>query len=188
MTDPSPNQPAEASPPLPDGVAARHCSWCSAVVADAAATTCPSCGAALLERVEGDVPGVTQIDAARIATKAHLRTPGMRAYIGLTDEDTEGAPRDRHVEPPSEDVRKEMLRLKMAALEAELEAAAAALAAEQATMAANVGRAARPGASAVDAPEAAEPPADAAVTPEPDAAVTPEPDGESRPAEDDATS
>jgi hypothetical protein len=63
----------------------------------------------------------------------------MRAFIGLTDEDTEGAPIGSHVEPPSDDVRKEMLRLKMAALEAELEARAAALEAERVARAAESG-------------------------------------------------
>lgn len=104
-----------------------RCPWCSAPLEDTSVTTCPSCGAALKEQVEGDLPGLTQIDAMALATQRRARGGGVRVLIGLTDEDTEGSPGRAVPEPPSEAVRREMLRLRIGALDAEIEATAAAL-------------------------------------------------------------
>ena len=78
-----------------------RCPWCSAPLDDTSVTTCPSCGAALQEQVEGDLPGLTQIDAMALATQRRARGGGVRALIGLTDEDTEGSPARAVPEPPS---------------------------------------------------------------------------------------
>jgi hypothetical protein len=115
------------SSPAGEPLAVGRCPWCSAPLEDTSVTTCPSCGAALQEQVEGDLPGLTQIDAMALATQRRARGGGVRALIGLTDEDTEGSPARAVPEPPSEAVRREMLRLRIGALDAEIEAKAAAL-------------------------------------------------------------
>jgi hypothetical protein len=97
------------------------CPWCSAVV-PIEAVTCPSCGAALRETLASDVPGVNMVDPRQILAQRKLRKPGLRALIGAADDETEGSPTTAKVEPPSDEVRKEMLRLKLAALDAEIEA------------------------------------------------------------------
>ena len=97
------------------------CPWCSAAV-PVEAVTCPSCGAALRETLASDVPGVNMVDPRQILSQRKLRKPGLRALIAMADDETEGSPTTSKIEPPSEEVRKEMLRLKLAALDAEIEA------------------------------------------------------------------
>ena len=115
------------------------CPWCSAAVPVSAAT-CPSCGAALRDQLEGDLPGVTQIDPEAILEmqKARRGRGGIGAYQGViaafgvgdggeTDEQVirlagETTIPGGKVEPPSAEVRAEMLRLELAALDAEIEA------------------------------------------------------------------
>jgi hypothetical protein len=98
------------------------CSWCSASI-PAEAATCPSCGAVLRDAVDGDVLGVTQVDLAATSRLARMtKQPGRLAvWLGAerTTEDPELAGR---IEPPSDEVRKEMLRLELAAIDAEIEA------------------------------------------------------------------
>ncbi|HSL97518.1 MAG TPA: hypothetical protein VK831_03005 [Candidatus Deferrimicrobiaceae bacterium] len=117
-------------------LAVGRCPWCSAPLDDVGVATCPSCGASLHEQLEGDLPGLTQVDAMALATQRRARGGGMRALIGLTDEDTEGSPARLVPEPPSEAVRREMMRLRIDALEAEIEAQTAALEAARAAAAA----------------------------------------------------
>lgn len=124
---------AAAGEPLAVG----RCPWCSSPLDDTSVPTCPSCGAALQAQVEGDLPGVTEVDAMALAAQRRARGGGVRALIGLTDEDTAGSPAGSLPEPPSEDVRREMLRLRIDALEAEIEAQTAALAAAKAAAAAS---------------------------------------------------
>jgi len=56
-----------------------RCQWCEAVSADAKATNCPSCGAALIlrESIEGiGIPGVTAVDPdLAVYAKKPLRIP-----------------------------------------------------------------------------------------------------------------
>ncbi|NJD29263.1 MAG: hypothetical protein FIA92_13325 [Chloroflexi bacterium] len=135
-------------------LAVGRCPWCSHPLDDSSVATCPHCSAALHAQVEGDLPGVTQVDAMALATQRRVRGGGVRALIGLTDEDTEGSPALSVPEPPSEDVRREMLRLRIDALEAEIEAQNAALAAARAAAAAAGDAPVEPAAATEPAPAA----------------------------------
>ena len=99
------------------------CPWCSATV-PVAATTCPSCGAALRDALDGDIAGVTQIDPAAVLRTKRIKPRGLAAW--LVGEREAEEPSIGKVEPPSEEVRKEMLRLELAAIDAELDAKVAA--------------------------------------------------------------
>ena len=107
------------------------CSWCSATVPLEAAK-CPSCGAALRDAVDGDVLGVTQVDLAATSTLARLGKPSRLATWLGAEATTENPDLSGRIEPPSEEVRQEMLRLELAALDAEIEARNAQLEAERA--------------------------------------------------------
>jgi ribosomal protein L40E len=105
------------------------CPWCSASV-PAAAATCPSCGAQLRDAAEGDILGVTQIDPSAVSRVRRVKPRRLTAWLtGETpmEEDATGG----KVEPPSEDVRREMLKMELAAIDAELEAKAAQAAANR---------------------------------------------------------
>lgn len=111
------------------------CPWCSATLPSADAERCPSCGAALREP-DAAVPGVTQIDVEAIL-KGRAPTPKPRGLIGwLSGEYDAGkpaAPPPGTLEPPDADVRREMLRLELAALEAEVLARQVEVVTEEAT-------------------------------------------------------
>ena len=98
------------------------CPWCSATLPSADVERCPSCGAALKEP-DAAVPGVTQIDVDAIL-KSRSPTQKPRGLIGwLSGEYDAGRPATPPpgtLEPPDEAVRREMLRLELAALEAEV--------------------------------------------------------------------
>jgi hypothetical protein len=107
------------------------CPWCSAALPDPEATRCPSCGAALHESAPAEVPGVTQVDVEAVLKR---RPVGQRSrgLIGwLSGEYQPEAPPELHetLAPPADAVRREMLRLELAALEAEAEARRGELAA-----------------------------------------------------------
>jgi hypothetical protein len=104
------------------------CPWCSATV-PARAATCPSCGASLREAAEGDILGVTQVDPAAISRAARIKPGRLATWLGADkpDDDDLGG----HVEPPSREVREEMLRIELAAIDAELEAKATQAAANR---------------------------------------------------------
>jgi hypothetical protein len=104
------------------------CPWCSATV-PVAATTCPSCGAALRDSADGDVAGVTQLDPTAILRTKRVKPRGIAAW--LVGEREEEAGSVGKVEPPSDAVREEMRRLELAAIEAELDAKTAAAAANR---------------------------------------------------------
>jgi hypothetical protein len=98
------------------------CSWCSAIV-PAEAATCPSCGAALRDAVDGDVLGVTQVDLAATSKLARMtKQPGRLAVWLGAERTTENPELAGRIEPPSDEVRKEMLKLELAAIDAEIEA------------------------------------------------------------------
>jgi RNA polymerase subunit RPABC4/transcription elongation factor Spt4 len=118
------------------------CPWCSAVV-PVAASTCPSCGASLRDAADGDILGVTQVDPAAVARTKRIRSRNIAAFLGVGDGPDEEESTGK-VEPPSDEVKREMLRLELAAIDAEIEAKRQEAAA-QATLA---GQAAKP-----DAPE-----------------------------------
>jgi len=105
------------------------CPWCSATVPVEAAI-CPSCGAQLREAVEGDILGVTQIDPSAVSRARRVKPRRLTSWLTgdtpVEEEETGGK-----IEPPSPDVRREMLKLELAAIDAELEAKAAAAAANK---------------------------------------------------------
>jgi hypothetical protein len=106
----------------------EKCPWCSATVPVEAAT-CPSCGASLREAAEGDVLGVTQIDPSAASRIKRVKPRRFTAWLtgeSPIEEETRGK-----IEPPSEEVRREMLRLELAAIDAELEAKALQAAAQR---------------------------------------------------------
>ncbi len=106
------------------------CPWCSATV-PAEASRCPSCDAALRDAVDGDVLGVTQVDVAAASRLARLKPPGRIAVLLGAEPTSDGPEVAGRIEPPSEEVRKEMLRLELAAIDAEIEAKNAQLEAER---------------------------------------------------------
>jgi len=125
MTD----SPADANPGT-DAISSSRCPWCSAQVS-ATTATCPSCGAKLRDDADAEIPGVTQIDPAATAARP---TPRGRGLIGWLSGDYETSETDADragVEPPTDAVKQEMLRLEMEALRTELEAEAIERAAEQ---------------------------------------------------------
>jgi len=139
------------------------CPWCSAT-APVAAATCPSCGAALRDAADGEIAGVTQIDHSAMLRTKRVKPRGLAAW--LVGERADDEPSMGKVEPPSEDVRREMLRLELAAIDAELDAKVAAAEAnrelgiddEAPATAADIESPAAPGAPATsDAAQAADP-------------------------------
>lgn len=100
------------------------CPWCSAQLVTGREETCPSCGAALHETSESEVPGVTRVD---IDAVLRARTPDGQRGRGLIgwlsgEYEPEAAPdTPESIAPPEEAVRREMLRLELAALEAEVQ-------------------------------------------------------------------
>jgi hypothetical protein len=106
------------------------CPWCSAAV-PLDASKCPSCGAALRDAVDGDVAGVTQVDVAATSRLARMKPPGRIAMWLGAERTTDNPALAGKIEPPSEEVRKEMLRLELAAIEAEIAAKNAQLEAER---------------------------------------------------------
>jgi len=107
------------------------CPWCSATVPVEAAT-CPSCGAQLRDSVEGEVLGVTQIDPSAVSRVRRVKPRRLTSWLtgdSPAEEDEESGGK---IEPPTADVKREMLKLELAAIDAELEARAAAAAANRA--------------------------------------------------------
>ena len=110
----------EASPASDAGQATETWPWCSAKVSSNAAT-CPSCGASLREATEGDILGVTQIDPAAVSRASRVKPGRIATWLGADNPD-DASTLGGHVEPPSKEVREEMLRLELAAIDAEIEA------------------------------------------------------------------
>jgi hypothetical protein len=114
------------------------CPWCSAEV-PAGRTSCPACGANLVEASEAAVPGLTAIDAE--AVLRNIRTAGTaprrsRILSLITGEEadeaqvTSGSP--TALAPPPLDVRREMLRMEIAAELSNLTAEVDSIAADEA--------------------------------------------------------
>jgi hypothetical protein len=129
------------------------CPWCSSTVPVEAAT-CPSCGASLRDAADGDILGVTQVDPAAVVRTKRVRSRNIAAFLGVGDgpDDEESTGK---VEPPSEAVKREMLRLELAAIDAEIEAKAQTAAAQAALEAATAEKPAKGKAAASDATEVA---------------------------------
>ncbi|HYN70204.1 MAG TPA: hypothetical protein VEX41_08340 [Candidatus Eisenbacteria bacterium] len=99
-----------------------RCPWCSSPVS-ADDATCPSCGAVLHEDGEHEIPGVTQLDPRAAALQGPA--PSAGGVIGWLSGEYVPEPTPAElasVEPPSEAVQREMLKLEVDALRVELEA------------------------------------------------------------------
>jgi hypothetical protein len=110
----------ETSPATRTSPPTETCPWCSATVS-ATAATCPSCGASLREAAEGDILGVTQIDPGAVSRASRIKPGRLATWLGADSTD-DTANLGGNVEPPSKEVREEMLRLELAAIDAEIEA------------------------------------------------------------------
>jgi hypothetical protein len=113
-----------------------HCMWCSAELPSDTETVCPSCGATLIGETDSQVPGVTAIDAEAIVRAGRAVKPRQRSrlmsWISGEYEPEEAPAPPGSLAPPPPDVRREMLRLELAAQVANLQAEAGAIAAEEA--------------------------------------------------------
>lgn len=110
-----------------------HCPWCSATLDAVDAARCPSCNAQLREETGAEVPGVTKVDldAVLSSRKAPPRQSGLMGWLSGSYPEQAAAPEvQRDVSPPDEEVRREMIRMEIAAIEARVEAERAEWAAE----------------------------------------------------------
>lgn len=122
--------------------AAFRCPWCSNEVSAGAGPACPSCGASLAGDEDAQVPGVTSVDAMAVldAVRAPTRQRSrLLAWLSGEQPDDGPPPPPGSLAPPSDEVRREMLRLKMAAEISELSAEAELQAIEDAMAAAERG-------------------------------------------------
>lgn len=110
-----------------------RCPWCSAVLPAPDVEHCPSCGAALTTATgtEPQLPGVTTLDpTAILRARSEVARPRSRILSFITGE-VSSEPADAadpaSFAPPSDDVRREMLRLQLEAERADLEAETVAL-------------------------------------------------------------
>ncbi len=111
------------------------CPWCSAELPSNQESTCPSCGATLIGETEAAVPGVTAIDAEAIVRGARGATPERRSRLltwitGEDDAELETPAAPGSLDPPPPEVRREMLRMELEAVVADLQAEVGALASE----------------------------------------------------------
>ncbi len=113
-----------------------RCPWCSAALPAPNLEDCPSCGATLTSSTDASqLPGVTAIDHEAIARSAReaLRQPRSRFLSWLSgDYAEEGPAATEAIAPPDPAVRREMLRLKLAAEIADRQAEADAIMADAA--------------------------------------------------------
>jgi hypothetical protein len=116
-----------------------RCPWCSAPLPAGDLDACPSCHATLAAApgAEGDIKGVTTLDTeAILRARSEVARPrsNNRLLSFITGEvpvDT-SAPADPEVfAPPPDEVRREMLRLRLEAEQADLEAETVALKADE---------------------------------------------------------
>ena len=109
----------------PDAAPVPICPWCSAQLVTGREETCPSCGAALHETAESEVPGVTRVDidaVLRARTPDGQRGRGLIGWLSGEYEADAEPDSPESIAPPEEAVRREMLRLELSALEAEVQA------------------------------------------------------------------
>ena len=141
-------------PDVPTDADPAHCPWCSAVLRVAGLTTCPTCGASLTESEAADVPGLTKIDPEAIlrARSPSQKSRGLMGWLSGEYRDKPAATEPKATfEPPDDEVRREMLRMEVATLEARVEVHRALLELERAESAGDAGEG--PSAEAGDAVE-----------------------------------
>ena len=101
----------------------RLCPWCSAALPAKAVERCPACGASLVEPGE-DLPGLTSVDPAalRPGRVVAAKPRGILGFLSGEYEEAEATAPEGALAPPPSDVRREMLRMELAAAEAEMAA------------------------------------------------------------------
>lgn len=113
-----------------------RCPWCSAELPAPDADRCPSCGATLNSATgtEPQLPGVTTLDAeAILKARSEVSRPRSRILSFITGEvpvEADDSAEAASIAPPSDEVRREMLRLQLEAERADLEAETVALKAD----------------------------------------------------------
>jgi hypothetical protein len=102
----------------------ERCPWCSAPLPSADLATCPSCGASLHGDVEGEVPGVTKVDHEGLLRSRNpiQKSRGLMGWLSGEYDPGPTPERPETLALPDADVRREMIRLELAALEAEAQA------------------------------------------------------------------
>jgi hypothetical protein len=109
----------------PESDSAPVCPWCSAPLPSGTEERCPSCGASLHEADTSEIPGVTRIDHEALlrAREPEPRSRGLIGWLsGEYEEEAPAPPPPGTLEPPDDAVRREMMRLELAALEVEVHA------------------------------------------------------------------
>jgi hypothetical protein len=109
---------------------AAICPWCSAVLPSPDVERCPSCNAALTSGMEQSLPGLTAIDAEaiiRAKTPARQRSRLLSWFGGESPDDSVSPADAGAIAPPDPAVKREMLKLQIAADIANLQAEAVAL-------------------------------------------------------------
>lgn len=109
-----------------------RCPWCSAVLPDAAAEKCPSCGAQLSSAsgAEPALPGVTALDPEailRARSEAGRGRGGILSFLTNRDIPVPSEAEAESLAPPEDAVRREMLRLELEAAQADAVAESVAL-------------------------------------------------------------
>lgn len=110
-----------------------RCPWCSAVLPEPEAETCPSCGAQLVTAsgTEPNLPGVTALDPEailRARSDAGRSRGGILGFLTGRDlPEPTGTESAESLAPPADDVRREMLRLQLEAEQADAVAETVAL-------------------------------------------------------------
>ncbi len=115
------------------------CPWCSAPLLDPAVDHCPACGAALTAAADAptDIKGVTTLDTeailrARSEVSRPQRSNRLLSFItGEVPVDTSTPAGPEVFAPPPTEVRREMLRLRVEAEQADLAAETIALKADE---------------------------------------------------------
>jgi hypothetical protein len=121
----------------PSAPSAPRCPWCSAELPATDVKTCPSCKANLTAETDTQVPGLTALDLERLAFRRATAPKKSRLMSWISgDSDYENASdpvaQPGSLDPPPFEVRREMLRIEMAALIADLTAEAGAMASDEA--------------------------------------------------------
>src|SRR3954471_9577992 len=124
--------------PMTGDVSTTRCPWCSATLDSSDLANCPSCGATLSSSREApsDLPGVTTLDTeALLRARSGPRRPNRLVSLLTGDAGEDAAPASAtpdSLAPPSEAVRREMLRMALEAEVADLEAEVNSINAEEA--------------------------------------------------------